>query len=216
VGGCCQGGTGSRVIVGIMGKKGHGKDSLAEAIIKMSPMPARRVAFADPIKEMVHLGLGVPREILWGPAELKEQVDPRFGVSYRHMLQTLGTEWGRDFVHKDVWVRLAFDEHIPSIEKFLGEQLWLCTDVRFLNEAEAIWNKGGLIVEIYRPGFSTGQHEDHASETESTFIVADCVVINNGKLSYLDDAAEWFLRSWVEGEEEDPGKTFRTTRSEDE
>lgn len=37
--------------------------------------------------------------------QAKQVVVGDAGVSVRHMLQTLGTEWGRQCIHPDVWVR---------------------------------------------------------------------------------------------------------------
>lgn len=181
-------------IIGIKGKKGHGKDSLVEAIQRASDLPVRRLAFADPIKEMLHVGLGIPREILWGPAHIKERVDPRFGVTYRHMAQTLGTEWGRMLIAEDIWIKLALENHVPTVESFLGPILWVISDVRFINEARVIKENGGFIVEIERPGHSTGEEgESHASETEMDQIKPDLYVINNGTLDDLEAAGEWVM-----------------------
>lgn len=185
-------------VLGVTGKKGHGKDSLVNALAAHSPLPARRLAFADPIKEMLHVGLDIPREILWGPAEVKERVDPRFGKTYRHMAQTLGTEWGRDTIHPDIWIKLAFETHVPRVEEHLGPQLWLLSDVRFLNEAHLVRLHGGKIIRIVRPGYEgTEEGSQHASETEMAQILPDVTVINGGTLEDLGEMADEFLSEWL-------------------
>ncbi len=177
--------------IAIIGKKNAGKDALASALnrVEARPFDFERVAFADPMKEMLHVGFGIPHEILYGDAAAKEQVDPRFGVTYRHMLQTLGTEWGREHIHQDVWVIVALTETIPRLEREKGYRDWVVTDVRFLNEARLLKEAGFTLVRITRPGSSTGVSENHQSETEQDEIEVDVTIDNSGTLEDLERAA---------------------------
>jgi hypothetical protein len=61
------------------------------------------------------------------------------------------------------------------VSKMPTDQPIIIDDVRFLNEAEAIKDAGGIVVRIIRPGLYTMNHE---SETEQRHIVADYTLIN--------------------------------------
>lgn len=169
--------------IGIVGEKNAGKDTVADQLC--AKYGFCRIAFADPMKEMLHVGLGIPREVLYGSAAVKEQIDPRFGVTIRHMLQTLGTEWGRHHVHKQVWIVRLLDEILPHREATEGQTNWVVSDVRQLNEAAALREAGFTLVRVVRPASRTGKHEDHPSETEQAQIVADLEIRNDGSVEDL-------------------------------
>lgn len=170
--------------IALVGKKNSGKDEVYNALRALPNARFERVAFADPMKEMLCAGLGIPREVLWGNAAQKELVDPRYGVSVRHMLQTLGTEWGREMIHKDMWVKAA----LVGLERRALKDTdlnWVVTDVRFLNEASLLRAAGFIIWNIWRPDAATGVGEAHASEQEQDLIEWDRQLHNDGTLENL-------------------------------
>jgi hypothetical protein len=60
-----------------------------------------RAAFADPLKDMLVTGLSVTRERdLDGPH--KHDPTNYGGKSPRELMQTLGTEWGRELIDPDI------------------------------------------------------------------------------------------------------------------
>lgn len=73
-------------------------------------------------------------------------------------MQTLGTEWGRDILGSDFWIRLwrARVEQVASEGKRV-----VVDDLRFPNEAKAIRQLGG---DIYRLAGRGGIIGDHVSE----------------------------------------------------
>ena len=170
--------------IGLVGRKGHGKDTVAQFLVEQYGF--RRFAFADPIKDMLHAGLGVPYAVLHGDADLKERIDPRYGVSVRHMLTTLGTEWGRAYVSDDVWVRIALGR-IVEFESERGRQRWVASDVRFENEAAALRDAGFVLVRVVRPEYvtMTRECESHRSETDGDKILVDMVVENASTVQAL-------------------------------
>lgn len=174
--------------IALVGKKNSGKDEVYSALRALPDARFERVAFADPIKEMLRAGLGIPREVLWGNAAQKELLDPRYGVSVRQMLQTLGTEWGRTLVHKDVWVMAALAD-IETRSHKDADLNWVVTDVRFLNEASLLRAAGFDVWNVWRPDASTGVSEAHASEQEQELIEWDHQLYNDGTLEELHCAA---------------------------
>lgn len=165
--------------IGVSGFKSSGKDSIAANLIARHNF--RRLALADPMKEMLHVGLGIPLDVLHGSPEAKE-APWRYGKSPRQLLQTLGTEWGREMVSDRLWLDLALERTIPAWEAKHGPTSWVLPDVRFPNEAKVLREHGFTIWRINRPG-CTG--DGHASETEMDGIIADYTLTNDDTLDSL-------------------------------
>lgn len=117
------------------------------------------VSFAAPLRSMVFsllLDLGYTSgEAFTLLHDGKEQVLPQLGVTPRHLLRTLGTEWGRSCVHPSLWLE-SFKSRIA------GLQLVVVDDVRFANEAQLIHQLGGELWQLRRPGHERAA--EHASD----------------------------------------------------
>lgn len=83
----------------------------------------------------------------------------------RALMQNYGTEVRRGD-NDSYWT----DQWKEAVENCSSSHI-VVDDVRFLNEAEAVKEQGGIIVRLTRPDISTGG--DHSSETEQLQIVAD-------------------------------------------
>lgn len=165
------------MIVGICGAAGAGKDTIAAWLA--SNHGFRRIAFADPLYEMLEVFTGLPEERL-RDRDQKEAAIDWIGRSPRQLLQSLGTEWGRRHVADDVWIRLALQRARQSL--FVA-----IPDVRFDNEAVAIKEAGGFIWNVVRPGVtcldpSTARH---SSERGIAPHLIDDVVLNDGDVQRL-------------------------------
>ena len=162
-------------IIGLTGFKRTGKDTAAEVIAKL--LGYDRIQFAGPLKEMLRTLLrcrGVREENIEACVEgdLKEAPAPVLGgKAPRLAMQTLGTEWGRQTLSDTIWVDTALDRAACS------ENGALITDVRFLNEAQAIKEAGGIIIRVERA--EVGLTSDHPSEREIPQIEADFVLRND-------------------------------------
>lgn len=108
----------------------------------------------------------------------KEVPVPIFGGrSFRHMAQTLGTDWGRNLIDKDLWVNLVIAaKNRPN--------LVVIDDVRFPNEFEAIKAEGGQVWRIYRPGQEPVN--DHPSEGLLEGREFDEQIANDGSVGELE------------------------------
>lgn len=186
-------------LIGIIGPKGAGKSSLAKAIKRQfnSPDMAARFRFAGPIKAMVKqllLNAGVPSQKAnqYVDGSRKEEEIHPFpvdGVTARELMQTLGTEWGREHVDEDLWMSLGLTRGREARGR--GE-FAMIDDVRFQNEAEAIRFHGGRIVRVYRDGYEWGE-DSHSSEGGLASLVPDYAVENNGSLEDLNTTANTLL-----------------------
>lgn len=141
------------MIIGLTGKKGSGKSTVAGMLCEKYDY--RIMSFATPIKDML-MAMGLTEDEIYN-VDLKEKTIERFGKSPREMLQLLGTEFGRNLIADDVWVR-TLEAKIESADRIVID------DVRFVNEAEMIRSKGGKIIRVTRMGQELGMVDTHVSE----------------------------------------------------
>lgn len=178
-------------IIGISGVARSGKDTLAKMLISEAG-EAVHMSFAAPIREFVARLLGLPlKDLLDGP--VKEQPIPELGgKSPRQLMQTLGTEWGREMIDPDLWIKVA-RWRLGDLKKDLfPPKIVVFSDVRFDNEAEMIRSMGGTIVVLRRPHAT--QVEAHRSEAGlSQFLATDIVIDNSGSIFDLNVAARRLL-----------------------
>lgn len=150
-------------LIGITGKAGAGKDTLATQLIIFFGGECQRMAFAWPLKRMIDAMQGIPTgdgrpNDRWEDQKFKEQVISRIGRSPRYLAQTLGTEWGRQLVNDNLWVNLTLEAALAA------EGTVIITDVRFDNEAKAVRDAGGAILRIVRPDLVEIKEGSHVSE----------------------------------------------------
>lgn len=161
-------------LIGLVGAARVGKDTAAEHLVEQYDFS--QYAFADPIKEMLEPVFG---DLFYGGH--REEEIKWLGKSPRQLMQTLGTEWGRDQVHPNLWVLLA--EQAWQREKSRGGCGFVVSDVRFANECEWITRAGGTLIEIVRPDAPTVA--DHRSEREALNLLGRWRITNDGTLEDL-------------------------------
>lgn len=109
--------------------------------------------------------------------QAKQVVVGDAGVSVRHMLQTLGTEYGRQCIHPDIWVR-CWKGRAQRFDAVVAD------DVRFPNEAKMIKLLGGEMWRIDRPDAVNAF--DHASEGSlNSYTEFDRYITNDGTIEDL-------------------------------
>jgi hypothetical protein len=113
----------------------------------------RTMSFAEPVKRMAVefiMSFGYTKEqavrFAWAH---KEQEIPAIKTTARHILQTLGTDWGRKCIDGDIWIE-SMMRRIASCLRDEDCRI-IIDDVRFVNEAELIKNMGGEMWKIVRP-----------------------------------------------------------------
>lgn len=169
-------------LIGIAGRARSGKDTVANFII--AAIGGYRYSFADPIRAML-APLGVDMNDPYWQAR-KEDVIPALGVSPRRMMQTLGTEWGRNLINPDLWLVMAHQRLLRN-----GPGM-VISDVRFENEAAWIRKHGGRIIHMIRP--EAKAVEAHASEDGIEMLDTDAQLFNNGTLEELQLTVRELLR----------------------
>jgi hypothetical protein len=154
----------------------------------------RSVSFAAPIKRLVtqlltELGISDDNARRLVNTD-KEETIPQLRTTARHMLQTLGTEYGRNCIHPQIWTMCAE----ARIQKLLTEgHPVVIDDCRFPNEAALIRRLGGEVWHLSRPG--TERNTTHASEGGlDDYPLFDRHLVNDGSLFDLYDRVHEILQ----------------------
>lgn len=157
-------------LIGLAGRAGAGKSTAAKYLIEQKGYV--RLPFAAPLKKML-LALGLNERETDG--DLKEMpCDILLGQTPRRALQFLGTEWGRNLIHPDLWIELWRREAARLLNE--GHSV-VADDCRFQNEARALQRLGGKIILIRTENPHESVFSDHASERQE--IEPDARVLND-------------------------------------
>lgn len=149
-------------IIAFCGPAGCGKTEAATYASKK--LNAQIIPFARPLKRIAH-SMG------WnGHKDAKG----------RKLLQLLGTECGRKCVDPYIWTHLWFKEASQ-------QGVVIVDDLRFRNEADVVYNNGGVICRII------GRNEPpwwrlpflHVSERDWRYVTPTYVIDNSGSLDDL-------------------------------
>jgi energy-coupling factor transporter ATP-binding protein EcfA2 len=141
-------------LIALCGHKGVGKSTYASFLAGKT---GHVFSFATPLKSM--LTAVFPNEYV---LKKKDEKIPYFDVTARYLLQTLGTEWGREMVDQNIWIKLLRVRLIECLTDSAVTPL-VVDDLRFDNEAEMIRELGGEVWHLDRRSFTAG-HDDHVSE----------------------------------------------------
>lgn len=171
-------------LVAVTGFAGAGKDTIRLALEAQGFVG---LAFAEPLKRMLAelYGISGVDYAYMENRELKEKVIPAYGVSYRQMAQTLGTEWGRS-LHPNFWTKVMH-ARVDELYQRQGVKNIVVSDLRFLNEAAWVRMMGGEIWRVERPNLAGVR--PHVSESELLNIEPDQVIHNTGSIADLEEAA---------------------------
>lgn len=142
-------------LIGLMGLKGSGKDTVAKKLIYIDGGAWKKLAFADALKDAVSDLFGWDRTLIEGDndtsREWRETVDAYWerelgikGFTPRMALQMIGTDVMRNHFNEAFWIK-ALKRKILNTTNHI-----VVTDVRFPNEAEMIKSMGGNIVQVIR------------------------------------------------------------------
>ena len=161
---------------------GSGKSTAAAALHQEGWVVA---PFAAPLKAMAAALLEAAG---YGPAEVEQllatgkqkELGRLAGApTARHLLQTLGTAWGRERIHPRLWIELWEDR----VQSLLAQGLAVvCDDLRTKEEMAAIRALGGQVWVVERPQGAINDRATVAHATEGALAAAqfDRVLLNDG------------------------------------
>lgn len=171
-------------IIGLAGRKRSGKSTIAEYLHKMYHTEV--FAFADPIRwacDVVFEHIIAPK--FWDELE-REEIIPAIGKSRRQIEQMLGTEWGRELIHPDLW-NIILQHRIQKVLKDCPRtNLVVIEGIRFENEATLVRAMGGTVIHVVRPSVMLEQLADQHESEKGTFAQeGDKILLNDGSIEEL-------------------------------
>jgi hypothetical protein len=179
------------IFIGIAGRSGAGKDTLAERLVAHHAFV--RVAIADPLKELAGRAFDLDREQLWGTG--RNTVDPRWELTPRQLYQKLGDalrECHREALTR-LWLR-AVEEH-----RALGRHV-VTPDIRLPAELDAVRNASGILWRVERPAQPLPPGGLHWTETAlDARDDWDARLLNSGDIDALWREADRHIERQTEG-----------------
>lgn len=172
----------------IIGRKGSGKSTVCKYINDLQD--GVTIKFADTLKDMCRLflnqaGFSDARVERMIEGDEKESRIPYLDFTPRHMMQTIGTEWGRNCLREDIW-GLLWEQQVER-EKSCNIPV-TCDDVRFDNEVQRAENLGFTLVRIVSPNES--EDDEHASEQLPLGANLDVFILNDKETAFNFDLME--------------------------
>lgn len=178
------------MLLAIHGFKQSGKDTLSDLLVR--EYGYQKVAFADKLKEVLHLIFNIPKEQLWGGDQEKQSLTPvRWAdlekiqrkdrshetfLSVRELMQIFATEVCRDKI-PGIWYRFL---NYPPHQKIV------ISDLRFNNEAKHLKSLGAHIIKVQRP---SAHSTAHASESGLDGHFIDYCLENDKSLNHFYERA---------------------------
>lgn len=187
-------------IICFSGLARSGKDTVADLLLARRYL---KIALADPLKRMAHCAFDFTIEQLWGPSDLRNEIDPRYGIAPRDVLISLGDSCRA--LNENIFVIKCYDiikrcsedywlDYLPwrgiieceGQDEFLGVVI---PDARRLNELEFFKQRGAKMVRIIRTGAGLKtQHQHHATEAEAQSLpdsYFDYIIHNDSGIDHL-------------------------------
>jgi hypothetical protein len=184
-------------IIALCGSKFHGKDSVANIILKNSNYIFKTLSFARPIKESLSISMNIPIEYFDDP-DKKEVILEEWGKTPRQLAQWYGTDVFRDQIDSNIWLK-NMESRINTFyqdKKNHGKTI-VITDARFDNELELVWRLGGKVWKVdASERVETLNKDTHISEHGIT-LTPDFVINNNGTLKELTIKVNDIINDYV-------------------
>lgn len=200
------------LILGVMGKKRHGKDTFASRLV--TDHGFTRLAFADPMRDGLY---GLNPLVLIDFDAVGPLREATHGVQIFHgaqtvRLSTLVDHAGWEAAKETREVRRLLQHYGTGLRDTLGESVWVdttlrlaaavdgpvvITDVRFPNEVDAVRNLEGLrgyVVRVFNPNVPVSD-DLHISETALDDVEPDFAVVNDGTVADLHREADHILHA---------------------
>ena len=208
------------IIIGVSGKIGSGKDAVAKLIAKnvntqlleQLSIPiwlkyilknkkfihVHKKAFAYKLKCIVQFLTNYKMQVVDEKTFTNKVYDytqfdknyfvDAFGMTIGNMLQKVGTDAIRNNVHTNAWVEALF----VDMDNMKENDIWVITDVRFKNEANAIKERNGFLIRVNGDPLKIRENStrdlNHQSEVDlDDYTEWDYVLENNGTLHDLED-----------------------------
>jgi hypothetical protein len=171
-------------IIGFSGKKQTGKTTGANILSKeLGDINCFTVGFADALKEEIIIAINAVN-ILRGHEPINRTTIEQFKQHFRFIMQGWGTDFRRMMYGDRYWIE-QLNTELQKAEQ-TGYKYAIIPDVRFLNEANFIRSKHGILIRIERMVFQNS--DTHQSENELDINYPwDYTIENNLGLNGLEE-----------------------------
>ena len=177
--------------IAISGQAKTGKNTLAEMLINHIVNDDEKyqiVAVADPIKSIIQsMFPDADANCLYGVSELRSSVIPgnfkdndNNPLTYRRALIDIGS-LGRKY-NSDLWLNTL----VKNAKKATDLKVYICSDVRFVNELNYLKDHGFFMVRIKRNGLPIIDDISETAQLEIQDNFFNKVVENSGNLDDLN------------------------------
>ncbi len=149
--------------------------------------------FAQALKDMIasllyNVGLDPDDVERCIEGDMKEVVLPEIGCSPRRLMQTLGREWGQEYIHPNLWVNIT-TKYIKGVLRSGGKVV--VDDLRYPQEYDALKDLGAVFVKVVRP--EATRQVSHYSEGILDQKKFDFGIINKDGLGELKQSVRDYL-----------------------
>lgn len=138
-------------VIAICGLKRSGKDTIADYLC--AQYGYTKIKIANPLKKGLQVMFGFTDEQL--ESNQKDEIDPRWEVQPRKIMQFLGTEVMQyqlqqiiPGIGRKVWIRSLIEEYLNN-SKYNGK-LFVIPDLRFLHEYEELSKHNAIFWRVDR------------------------------------------------------------------
>lgn len=176
------------VIIGLIGKKGSGKTTVANYLQKK--LGYHEIAFADALKETIQIWYpDLDQKVLHDPMLKEVPVDALNGSTPRSIMQKIGTDLVREHYDDELWLNIVK----KKISMLKPNDNIVVSDIRFQNELDTIteynMSEKVIIFRIIRTNLEKvdDKHITENQELSSSFIVN---LYNDGTIEELFEKIE--------------------------
>lgn len=183
----------SKTIITVFGCSCAGKSTVADMLKKL--LGASVINFADPVKEVARVMIGIPLAISHGTQDDKANT-VFYDKSARAHLQWIGTEVGRDGVSNTVWVDRFIDAALNDSSDVIiaGDGRFPENEAVYLSEAAAKKGVRVITAVIRRPSVPVNMsHRSESVVADTPNDTFDWVFTNDRGLPELTTMVEEFI-----------------------
>jgi dephospho-CoA kinase len=162
------------MIIGLLGKKGSGKDTMADFLVEHYNF--KQYTYATPLKKLCQDLFSLTEEQMNCHVQ-KETIDERWNKTPRQILQQVGTDLFRKHYDENIWVKILKEK----LKMEPDNQNIVVSDIRHQNELDTVTEfENCVIFHILRAGCDVS--DQHSTENNIMKHENIITIKNNGSI----------------------------------